>query len=243
MGRSAAAGAGGPLGRTLGAMKLRVLLFASLRERAGSAQLELELPAGARVGDALERLEWLTDGVRVVMAVNREYAPADRELGPADELALIPPVSGGAHDAGAEPAAADGKLAVHARISDRPLAVEPLIERVLDPRAGAVVTFHGVTREVPALEYEAYAEMAEGKLAEILRAAARRHGLCAAAAEHRIGTVARSEPSVIVAASAPHREQAFAGAREIIDQIKAQAPIWKREEGEWLQGSLPAPDR
>jgi molybdopterin converting factor subunit 1 len=212
-------------------MKLRVLLFASLRERAGADRLELELPEGTRVCDALERLGWLTGDVRVVMAVNREYAPPERPLAPGDELALIPPVSGG------------GEGGVHARISAEPLAVDALLEHVRDPRAGAIVTFHGVTREVPALEYEAYAEMAAAKLAAIAAAAIERHGLCGAAAEHRLGSVALGEPSVIVAASAPHRAEAFAGAREIIDEIKAQAPIWKREEGEWVQGALPRPGR
>ncbi len=106
-----------------------------------------------------------------------------------------------------------------------------------------VVTFLGVTRDVPALEYEAYTEMAAAKLAEIVSAAVSRHGLTGAAAEHRVGTVALSEPSVVVAVSAPHREQAFAGAREIIDQIKALVPIWKREEGEWVAGSSPVEKR
>jgi molybdopterin synthase catalytic subunit len=127
------------------------------------------------------------------------------------------------------------------RVTDRPLVLEDLIERVRDPRAGAVVTFMGVTREVPELEYEAYAEMAEKEIAEIVRRAVERHGLCAAAAEHRIGTVGLSEPSVTVAASAAHRDAAFAGAREIIDEIKARAPIWKKEEGEWVRGTTPAP--
>ena len=97
-----------------------------------------------------------------------------------------------------------------------------------------------MTREVAQLDYEAYAEMAEQKIAEIVAAAIERHGLTAAAAEHRIGIVALSEASVAVAASAPHRAEAFAGAREIIDQIKAQAPIWKREEGDWVQGTAPS---
>ena len=91
------------------------------------------------------------------------------------------------------------------------------------------------------LDYEAYAEMAERKIAEIVAAAVDRHGLCAAAAEHRIGIVPLSEPSVAVAVSAPHRDAAFAGAREIIDEIKAQAPIWKKEEGEWVAGTTPTP--
>ena len=98
----------------------------------------------------------------------------------------------------------------------------------------------GVTREVPQLDYEAYAEMAEPSSPRSWRQRSSRHGLTAAAAEHRIGTVPLSEASVIVAASAPHRAQAFDGAREIIDEIKVRAPIWKREEGAWVKGTVPS---
>jgi molybdopterin synthase catalytic subunit len=115
--------------------------------------------------------------------------------------------------------------------------------RVSDPRAGAVVTFSGVTREVEKLEYEAYAEMAEERLRAIAGEAVQAHGLCAAAVEHRVGDVPLSEPSVVVAASAPHRGEAFAGAREIIDRAKAEAPIWKREvdggRRAWVEGAEP----
>jgi MoaE-MoaD fusion protein len=204
-----------------------VKLFAGLRERAGCSEVELELPDGAVVGDALERMRALTDGVPVVMAVNQEYAHPAVELHGGDEVALIPPVSGGAVGA------------LHARMSGEPLALDPLVELVRDPRAGAVVTFLGVTRAVAELEYEAYAEMAEREMAEIVGRAIERHGLCAAAAEHRVGTVPLSEPSVAIAVSAPHRDAAFAGAREIIDEIKARAPIWKKEEGEWVRGVTP----
>jgi molybdopterin synthase catalytic subunit len=107
------------------------------------------------------------------------------------------------------------------------------------------VTFQGVTRDVEKLEYEAYAEMAEERIAAIVAEAVERHGLCAAAAEHRIGDVPLSEPSVIVAVSAPHRGEAFAGGREIIDRLKAEAPIWKKEvegdEGRWVEGQRPEP--
>ena len=210
-------------------MQVRVRLFAGLRERAGAPELELELPDGARVADALERMRELTAGVPVVMAVNHEYADAGATLHPGDEVALIPPVSGGSVGA------------LHARLTTEPLALDRLVELVTDPRAGAVVTFLGVTREVPALEYEAYGEMAERQMAEIVARAIERHGLCAAAAEHRIGTVPLSEASVAIAVSAPHRDAAFAGAREIIDEIKARAPIWKKEEGEWVRGTTPTP--
>jgi molybdopterin synthase catalytic subunit len=208
-------------------MRVQIRLFAALRERAGTDVLDLELPDGAHVSDALHALEWLTGDLRAALAVNRDYASASTQLHADDELALIPPVSGGA----LEPAA------VHVVIRSEPLDAAAVSARVSDPRAGAVVTFQGVTREVPALEYEAYVPMAQDKITEIAAAAAIKHGLCAVAVEHRIGTVALSEPSVVIAVSAPHRGEAFAGAREVIDRLKQQVPIWKREQGEWVQGN------
>jgi molybdopterin synthase catalytic subunit/molybdopterin converting factor small subunit len=201
-------------------MNVTVRLFAVLRERAGRGELELDLPDGARVADALAALEHLAPGVPLVLAVNREYATPDAPLSPGDELAVVPPVSGGA-------------------VVDGALSIDEVAARVRDPRAGAVVTFSGVTRDVEHLDYEAYAEMAAERIDRIVAEAIERHGLCAAAADHRIGRVPLSEPSVVVAASAPHRGEAFAGAREIIDRIKAEAPIWKKEEGEWVAGTAP----
>jgi molybdopterin synthase catalytic subunit len=216
-------------------VEVTVRLFAMLRERAGGAQeLLIELPEGARVRDALESdvLASLAEGIPLVMAVNREYADGDQVLDPGDELALIPPVSGGSTAA-----------APWVRVSAEPLSLESLAARVRDPRAGAVVTFSGVTRGVDRLEYEAYADMAEERMRAIASEAIASHGLCAAAVEHRMGEVPLSEPSVIVAASAPHRGEAFAGAREIIDRVKAEAPIWKKEiEGgdeRWIRGTPP----
>jgi MoaE-MoaD fusion protein len=212
-------------------MEVTVRLFAMLRERAGAREVTLSLPDGARVSDALAELGSIAEGLPLVMAVNREYADENQVLDAGDELALIPPVSG-------------GEAAVrHVRITEEPLSLDALVARVRDPRAGAVVTFQGVTREVEKLEYEAYAEMAEQKMAAIVAGAVERHGLCAAAAEHRVGDVPLSEPSVAVAVSAPHRGEAFAGAREIIDRLKAEAPIWKKEieggEGRWVEGTRP----
>ena len=109
------------------------------------------------------------------------------------------------------------------------LELGALARSVGDPAAGAVVTFQGVTREVELLTYEAYAEMAEARIEAILRDCARHHDLLAIAAEHRVGDVPLGEPSVIIAASAAHRAEAFAGAREAIDRIKTEAPIWKKE--------------
>jgi len=228
---------------------VNVRLFAVLRERAGTSQLALELPEGARVRDALasSSVAALAEGLPLVMAVNREYADGDVVLTPGDELALIPPVSGGAGSffdryRRSEAVAVDG-VPWHVRLTDQPLSLDALYKRVRHPAAGAIVTFSGVTRDVDSLEYEAYAEMALTHLRGIVGEAIARYGLCAAAAEHRVGTVPLMEPSVIVAASAPHRPEAFAGAREIIDRIKALAPIWKREvseEGaEWVEGKPP----
>ncbi len=213
-------------------MTVRVRLFAMLRERAGRDVLELELPDGATVADALAALEDVTAGVTCVLAVNRDYADSGRILTAGDELALIPPVSGGSLETGP-----------HVAIRPEPLSLDALVERVRDPRAGAVVTFAGVTRDVDLLEYEAYAEMALEAMREIVHGAIELHGLCAAAAEHRVGVVPLGEPSVLVAASAVHRGEAFAGAREIIDAIKARAPIWKVEvqggERRWVEGTVP----
>ena len=202
--------------RTLRAVEVSVRLFAGLRELAGSDSLQLHLADGASVADALVELSGQIDARGCLLAVNREYADDDHILAAGDELALIPPVSGGGAQA-------------HVALSDSPLSLDALLERVRDPRAGAVVSFSGVTREVDALDYEVYAEMALEQMARIVDEAIERHGLCAAAAEHRVGTVPLSEASVIVAASAPHRGEAFAGAREIIDELKACAPIWKVE--------------
>lgn len=215
---------------------VRVRLFAMLRERAGAGELSLELPAGATVADALAELaqhpglaEPLAR-IEVATAVNREWARPETPLRAGDELALIPPVSGGAGE-------------VHARVTAEPLELERLARMVVRDGAGAVVTFEGVTREVDRLDYEAYAEMATERIAAILAECVRDHGLEAAAAEHRTGPVPRGEPSVIIAVSAPHRGEAFAGARAAIDRIKAEAPIWKREvEGEdshWVEGTVP----
>jgi len=217
-------------------MEVTVRLFAMLRERAGAGEVSLELPDGASVADALHELSDLAEGLPLVMAVNREYAGEEHVLEAGDELALIPPVSGGSM-----------RAAPWVRVTEEPLSLEGLAERVRDPRAGAVVTFQGVTREVDLLRYEAYLEMAEERLAAIAREAVVRHGLCAAAVEHRIGEVPLSEPSVAVAVSAPHRGEAFAGAREIIDRVKDEAPIWKQEveggEERWVDGRAPRPRR
>jgi molybdopterin converting factor subunit 1 len=217
-------------------MRVSVRLFAGLRERAGTDRLEVELPEDARVADVLAAMAATPVGAlrdrECVVAVNREYASADEPVRAGDEVALVPPVSGGS-----------GGPVRLVRVTAEPLDPSALADAVRDPRAGAVVLFEGVTREVPELDYEAYAEMAVAKLEAIAAEEAERHGLCAVAIEHRTGTVPRSEPSVIVAASAAHRGEAFAGARALIDRVKAEAPIWKVEVTEAgrerVEGTLP----
>lgn len=221
------------------AVTVRVRLFAVLRERAGRDSVEIELAEEATVADALAALSGLPslaeslERLPVRMAVNRAYASAETHLAPGDELALIPPISGGAGP--------------HVRVTGEPLSLEALANAAGRPGAGAVVAFQGVTREVSRLDYEAYTEMAEERMAEILSDCVERHGLEAAAAEHRTGAVALGEASVIVAVSAAHRAAAFAGAREAIDRIKDEAPIWKREverdgAARWVEGEQPPLD-
>ncbi len=210
-------------------MKISVRLFAGLRERAGSDRVELDLPDDARAGDVLAAMG-LKPG-QCIVALDREYAPADAPVRADHEVALIPPVSGGA-----------GPLRL-VQVTGEPLDLAAVAAAVRDERAGAVVCFEGVTREVEALDYEAYVEMAREKLAAIGEEEAARHGLCAVALVHRTGRVPLSEPSVIVAASAAHRGEAFEGARALIDRVKAEAPIWKVEltpDGERrVEGVLP----
>jgi MoaE-MoaD fusion protein len=229
-------------------MVVKVLLFAILRERAGTGSVEIDLAEGATVADAIEALGRhpglgeVLERMPVRMAVNRDYADAAQPLSGGDELALVPPVSGGA----------GGAADIHARVHEEPLDLAAISARVSRPAAGAVVCFEGMTRDVSRLEYEAYAEMAEERISAILAEVVKAHRLEAAACEHRVGDVPLSEASVVVAVSAAHREEAFAGAREAIDRIKADAPIWKREvevsggggepervEKRWVEGQEP----
>ncbi len=210
-------------------MVVSVRLFAGLRERAGATRVDVELPERATVADLMAAMELAPRSC--VAAINLSYAAPEAEIAPGDEVALVPPVSGG-----------EGTVR-RVRVTGEALDVAALSAVVRDPRAGAVVLFEGVTRTVPELDYEAYAEMAEPLLAAIAAQEAERHGLCAVAVEHRTGRVGLGEPSVIVAASAPHRGAAFSGARAVIDRVKAEAPIWKVEVSDAgrkrVQGTLP----
>jgi MoaE-MoaD fusion protein len=206
-------------------MAIQVRLFAGLRERAGWRERELE--GLTRVADVWPALGLGDEPEGLLYAVNREYADPDRELEDGDEVALIPPVSGGAF-----------------RVSDEPLSLQAVIDEVADERAGAIATFTGTVRrrsrgrEVTRLEYEAYAEMAEDVMAQIASGLEARYDLCAVAIHHRVGTLEVGEASVVIAVSAPHRQDALAACEDAIDRLKETVPLWKKEiyEGgeEWL---------
>jgi MoaE-MoaD fusion protein len=163
----------------------------------------------------------------LLYAVNREYAPRERELADGDEVALIPPVSGGAF-----------------RLSEAPLSLDAVVDEVRSDEAGAIATFIGTTRvhsrgrTVTQLEYEAYQGMAEEVMAQIAEKLKRRYDLCDVAIHHRVGRVGIGEPSVVIAVSAPHRQDALAACKDAIDTLKETVPLWKKEvyEGgeEWI---------
>ncbi|MEA2219132.1 MAG: MoaE-MoaD fusion protein [Solirubrobacteraceae bacterium] len=213
-------------------------LFASLREHAGASTLELELSDGATVADAIAQLRGgalagLPANAPFVTAVAREYVKPDHLLAAGDELALVPPVSGG-----------DGGPVRLADVVAATIDVEAVRRSVADPSTGATVVFMGTTRDVPSLEYEAYVDMAREQIAQLAARVVEDHGCVAVACVHRVGVVPLGDPSVVVAASAAHRAEAFEGARALLDAVKAQAPIWKKEHYEdgdaaWVEGTLP----
>ena len=206
-------------------MRVQVRVFAGLRERAGWAERELE--GVGRVADVWPALGLGEEPEGLLYAVNREYAPPERELHDGDEVALIPPVSGGGF-----------------RVTEEPLSLDAVVTEVADERAGAIATFAGTVRrhsrgrDVVYLEYEAYAEMAEDVMAQLAAELEQRHDLTAVAMHHRVGRVEIGEASVVIAVSAPHRHAALAACREAIDTLKQTVPLWKKEvyEGgeEWI---------
>ena len=204
-----------------------IKLFAGLRERAGWSRRELDLPDGARIADVWRELELGAQPRGLLYALNKGYADKSTELAEGDELALIPPVSGGSF-----------------RLSEEPLSLDAVVEEVRTDEAGAIATFVGTTRiesrgrRVQFLEYEAYPEMAEEVMAQIADDLKRRYELCEVAIHHRVGRVGVGDPSVVIAVSAAHRGDALAACKDAIDTLKETVPLWKKEvyEGgeEWI---------
>ena len=205
-------------------MSVRVRLFAGLREHAGWSTREIDASTVADVWPAIGLGE---EPEGLLYAVNREYAERTQELRDGDEVALIPPVSGGAF-----------------RITEEPLSLEAAVAEVADERAGGIATFTGTVRkqsrgrEVTHLDYEAYAEMAEDVMVKLAADLEGRYDLCGVAIHHRIGQVEIGEASVVIAVSAPHRQDALAACKDAIDTLKETVPLWKKEvyEGgeEWI---------
>jgi molybdopterin synthase catalytic subunit len=205
-------------------MPVDVRLFAGLRERAGWARKQVE---AATVADVWPALGLGEEPAGLLYAVNKEYAPRDRALADGDEVALIPPVSGGAF-----------------LLSEQPLSLDRAVDEVRDERAGAIATFTGTTRiesrgrDVVHLDYEAYEGMAERVMEEIAAELEARYDLCAVAIHHRVGRVGIGDTSVVIAVSAPHRGDALAACKDAIDTLKERVPLWKKEvyEGgeEWI---------
>ena len=206
---------------------MTIRLFAGLRERAGAGERELELAEGSSVGDVWAALDLGDEPPGLLYAANQAYVPRERELAEGDEVALIPPVSGGAF-----------------RLTEETIDLGAVVAEAADEGAGAVATFLGTVRnrsrdrEVLHLEYEVYEGMAEKVMAQIADSLRAKYDLCAVAITHRVGRVDIGEASVAIAVSAPHREDALAACKEAIDTLKAEVPLWKKEvyEGgeEWL---------
>jgi molybdopterin synthase catalytic subunit/molybdopterin converting factor small subunit len=206
-------------------MRVKVRLFAGLRERAGWGERELD--GITRVEDIWPALSLGPEPAGLLYAVNKEYVQREHELEEGDEVALIPPVSGGSF-----------------RLSADTLSLDAVVDEVRSERAGAIATFVGTTRvesrgrTVQHLDYEAYEGMAEEVMAEIAAGLRERYDLCEVAIHHRTGRVEIGEASVVIAVSAPHRQDALAACTEAIDTLKTKVPLWKKEvyEGgeEWI---------
>ena len=200
-------------------------LFAGLRERAGWSERDVD--GVTRVEEVWPVLGLGPEPDGLLYAVNKEYVKREHELAEGDEVALIPPVSGGAF-----------------RLTADPLSLDTVVGEVRDERAGAIATFVGTTRiesrgrTVEHLDYEAYEGMAERVMAGIAESLRERYDLCEVAIHHRTGRVDIGEASVVIAVSAPHRQDALAACKDAIDTLKEQVPLWKKEvyEGgeEWI---------
>jgi molybdopterin synthase catalytic subunit len=217
-------------------MRVKVLYFAQLRERRGADTETLDLPSGGDVAMALATIAKQHPDVaphlpRAQVAVNQIVVAATTPLADGDELALIPPVSGGS--------------AVRIAVLDAPLVLGNVVEAVLGHERGGLVTFTGLVRrngripDVVRLEYEAYQSMAHKVLGDIADEIEREIAGARVAIHHRVGSLVVGEAAVMVAAAAPHRAEAFDACRAAIDRLKQRAPIWKKEIGEsgaaWIE--------
>ena len=222
------------------AIRVKARLFARLREQAGVEAAALELAPEATVADAYEALRRahpaLEPDRRLIRpALNRAFTEWDAAVGDGDEIAFIPPVSGGV----AAPELIE--------ITPEPLDPRRLEAAVTHPGAGAICTFTGIVRDnsrgeaVTHLEYEAYTGMAEDQMRAICSEIADRWPDARVAVAHRVGRLEIGEPSVVVSVSSPHRAEAIAACKWGIDRLKESVPIWKKEfaagGAAWIEGA------
>ncbi len=224
-------------------MKVKVLFFGQLRELVGASEESVELPGGACVGDLISHYQksvprWQEFRASLAVAVNEEYADAAAPLSGGDEVAFIPPVSGGAPEARVE-------------LTRAPIAGEALVAGIKAPPDGAVVVFEGIVRnhsggrETLYLDYEAYEPMALEKMKQIAGEMREKFPIDRVVVVHRLGRLEIGETSVLIAVSSGHRAAAFEACRWAIDMLKRTVPIWKKEyfaDGVvWAEGEVPAP--
>jgi molybdopterin synthase catalytic subunit len=218
-------------------MSVEILVFAGLRERAGQGCIKLDVALPIRAAALLDAVARdypaLADGLAACrVAINHAFVDKDAEIPRGAEIALIPPVSGGHDD--------------HPRwrLTQTPLSLDAVVNAVRHPGAGGIATFTGNVREhsrgqtISRLEYEAYVPMALQVIEEIARSVEQSIPDTRVAIHHRVGTLTVGETAVVIAASAPHRAQAFEACRDAIERLKRDVPIWKREVGQdgavWL---------
>ncbi len=241
-------------------MQVKVKFFALFREMVGIKEDVAQVPEGTTVEGLWKQYTSKAPrlaNVRSAYAVNQRLAKADAVLQDGDEVGFLPPVSGGqpvsksrkpAPRSRTRPGTKRKTAPKEASISKKKLDLAALIKQVEFSGAGAIVTFTGVVRdnsngrEVDHLEYEAYGDMAEGMMRDIIAEIKERWSEVRVVMAHRIGRLKIGEASLIIAVSAPHRPEAFLAARYAIERVKAVLPVWKKEfatDGEsWVEGPL-----
>ncbi|MEZ5400771.1 MAG: molybdenum cofactor biosynthesis protein MoaE [Bryobacteraceae bacterium] len=238
-------------------MRIRVLFFGMLKDIVGHASQELEARPGDRLQDLFDRVAITAPRLRdyegsIVLARNHEFAGRDAEITEGDEVAFLPPVSGGA---GYLHEIVDSDTGNFFALTRSPIDTQAIIRRLQRPEDGAVVDFEGVVRNntkgrpTRFLDYECYEAMAVKMMADIGRGIAAEHAIGRIALVHRLGRMEIGEASVAVVVTAPHRKPAFSAALEGINRLKRLVPIWKKEyfedgevwvEGEWDDSVKPA---
>lgn len=214
-------------------MRVRVVYFGILREMAGHEHESVELAAGARLADLYSQLQERIPGLNkfggsVALSINYEYAKLDAPLHDGDEVALLPPVSGGAGEA-------NESAALYTSLVREPIDCERIVGELKTPEDGAIVTFDGIVRNhsrgrrTKHLEYSAYEPMAAAELDKLAKHAVANYPIRDVRIIHRLGLLQIGETSVLIVVASAHRAAAFDAARWIIDTLKKTVPIWKKE--------------